>query len=173
MENNFNKDYLTISVGRTRENGVSLSITSDYAYSDRKSRLYVNSKGLCSDVERIWKGRKGSKLQSIVLSFDEIDWYDDMCNVYTTPIVSIGKGSRKAKVGSQQHGSIPKEWGIELEFTFLDTKVVTPLLDAIKSTLGYTFTKDMEKVFKKRFKTFTSADEGSSRYFSLGVEEYA
>lgn len=165
MRRNFT-EYIDIYVSRKNNDDITLTITSDYSGSERKSALYVIERGLVNDVETLWKDRKGTKLKGITLSFDEIDWYDDEVDVYTTPIISIGKGLRKAKVGEQTHGSIPKEWGIDLTFSFSDTKVVTPLLDAIKSSLGYKFTTEMQKSFKKDVKGFMQKKE---RSYSIGL----
>ena len=86
------------------------------------------------------------------VSFDEQDWYDSMTNIYETPIIRIERGLKKAKIGSQDHGSIPKEWGVDLYCTFADTTTNTPILEVVKSALGSYFDVKAEKEFIKALK---------------------
>lgn len=154
MRNLFTDECLTIDVARRDENKIALSISSDYSGSDRKSELYVNGERLAEDVERFWKGIKTKKLLSVNVSFGEIDWYDDMCDVYCTPSVTIKRGLKKAKISHHDHGSIPKDWSVDLFCVFADTTTNTPLLEVIKSALGGHFDSGMEKRFIKELKPF-------------------
>jgi hypothetical protein len=150
MEHLFKRDTIDFDLNR-RENVIHLSISADYSQSDRKSQLYVNGKRLAEQLESTWKRITTTKLKSIRLSFYEIDWYDDMTDIYNTPIVSIKKGLRKAKIDTNEHGSIPKEWGVQVDCKFEDLQTKKPILDTIKEILGSKFTTEMEKDFVKKY----------------------
>ena len=149
----FTQESLSVHVNRlSTDNKISVSISSDYSGSERKSQLYVNDKRLAEEVETFWKSIKTKKLLSMSVSFDEQDWYDSMTNIYETPIIRIERGLKKAKIGSQDHGSIPKEWGVDLYCTFADTTTNTPILEVVKSALGSYFDAKAEKEFIKALK---------------------
>jgi hypothetical protein len=152
MKRNFTKRSLQVNVARGNENTLTLSIGSDYSQSNHKGQLYVNGKRLAETVESFWKSIKTKKLQRLSVSFDEIDWYDSMTNIFTTPIVHIKRGQRKARIDEREHGSIPKDWSFNLTAKFADTTTVTPILEVVKAALGYFFTPKMEKEFKKVMK---------------------
>jgi hypothetical protein len=153
MKRNFVSRGIQINVARTnRDNELRLSVGSDYSRSDHKSRLYVDSKPLAEAVERMWKSIKTKKLLKLNVGFDEIDWYDSMTDIYTTPYVHIERGLKKARIEKQEHGSIPKDWSFELRAIFADTTTVTPILEVVKTALGSYFTPKMEKEFKKVMK---------------------
>jgi hypothetical protein len=59
---------------------------------------------------------------------------------------------KKAKVNQQEHGSIPKDWSVDLFCIFADTTTNTPILEVIKSALGGYFDADLEKKFIKELK---------------------
>ena len=149
----FTQESLSVHVNRlSTDNKISVSISSDYSGSERKSQLYVNDKRLAEEVETFWKSIKTKKLLSMSVSFDEQDCYDSMTNIYETPIIRIERGLKKAKIGSQDHGSIPKEWGVDLYCTFADTTTNTPILEVVKSALGSYFDAKAEKEFIKALK---------------------
>jgi hypothetical protein len=150
MKHLFVQDELQINLNR-RENKLTLSIYSMYTGSNRKSQLYVNGDRLGLELESLWKSIKTTKLKLIQISFDEQDWYDDEVDVYETPVVTIKRGLRKCKIGERSHGSIPKEWGVEMYCIFEDLQTKKPVLDVIKSILGSYFTTEMEKKFVKQY----------------------
>jgi hypothetical protein len=154
MINLFTTECLSIQVGRRQENRIGVSISSDYSGSDRKSQLYVNEERLANQLESFWKGIKTKKLLLANVSFSEIDWYDDMCDVYETPSITIKRGLKKARVGHDEHGSIPKDWSIELYLGFDDTTTNTPILEVVKKALGGFFNAEYEKKFVKELKPF-------------------
>jgi hypothetical protein len=154
LKNLFTKESLSVSVNRIQEDKIRLSISSDFSGSSRKSRLYVNEERISSDVESFWKGIKTKKLLSMSVSFSEIDWYDDMTDVYETPIIRIERGLKRAKVRHKDHGSIPKDWSVDVYFAFNDTTTNTPILEVIKSALGSYFDATAEKEFTKALKPF-------------------
>ena len=86
------------------------------------------------------------------VSFSEIDWYDDMTDVYETPIIRMERGLKKARIGYNDHGSIPKDWSVDVYFTFSDTTKNTPILEVVKSALGSYFNSEAEKKFTKDLK---------------------
>ena len=159
MRNLFTEEELSINVARRQENKIALTISSDYSGSSRKSELYVNEERLATMLESFWKGIKTKKLLLANVSFSEIDWYDDMCDVYETPSITIKRGLKKAKVSHQEHGSIPKDWSVELICIFADTTTNTPILEVVKSALGGFFDAEFEKKFIKELKPFLQKKE--------------
>jgi hypothetical protein len=161
----FTQDTLSVHVNRlSTDNKIRVNISSDYSGSDRKSQLYVNGKRLAEEVETFWKSIKTKKLLSMSVSFNEIDWYDNMTDIYETPIIRIERGLKKAKIGSQDHGSIPKEWGVDLYCTFADTTTNTPILEVVKSALGSYFDTKAEKEFIKALKPLLQKKVTSARW---------
>jgi hypothetical protein len=169
MRNLFTRECLTIQVARRQENKIALTISSDYSGSDRKSQLYVNEQRLATEVESFWKGIKTKKLLLANVSFSEIDWYDDMCDVYETPSITIKRGLKKARISHQEHGSIPKDWSVDLFCMFDDTTTNTPILEVIKSALGGYFNADYEKKFVKELKPFL---QKKTNHINVYSEEY-
>jgi hypothetical protein len=162
MRNLFTRECLTINVARRQENKIALTISSDFSGSSRKSQLYVNEERLATELEFFWKGIKTKKLLLANVSFSEIDWYDDMCDVYDTPSITIKRGLKKAKVSHQEHGSIPKDWSVDLFCVFADTTTNTPILEVIKSALGGFFDADLEKKFIKELKPLLQKKSNSA-----------
>ena len=154
MRNLFTSECLQVGTSRLSDGTIKLEIGSDYSGSSRKSQLYVNEERIAKAVEDFWKSIKTKKLQKLQVSFDEIDWYDDEVDVYSTPVVGIQRGLKRAKITDQTHGSVPKDWGVVLNCVFLDTTTNTPILEVVKSALGGKFTSDLEKQFVKELKPF-------------------
>jgi len=154
MKHNFSADTLEIDISRSSDNGIVIAITSDYSRSQRKSQLYVNEKALAEDVERFWKGIKTKKLLKMSVSFDEIDWYDDMTDMYDTPVIHIQRGLKKARIVYEDHGSIPKEWGFSLVAKIADTTTKTAIVEIIKRAIGSYYNPAMEKKMKKGLTSF-------------------
>lgn len=168
MKNNFTKECLNIHLSRNNDDTITMGISSDFSGSERKQRLYVNEKRLAEQVERFWKSIKTKKLISLQVSFDEMDYYDNEVDVYTTPVIGIKRGLKKARISEQTHGCIPKEWEFILHCRFNDTTTSTPILEVVKSALGSFFTEKHEKELKKSLKPFL---QKKSRYASCEIEE--
>jgi len=122
----------------------------------RKSTLHINEKRLADDMEKFWDTikRKCSKLLSIVTYFNQIDYYDNEVDVYETPTVHLERGKRKAVIGEQSWGAIPKDWEQTIRGTFGESKVIGQYLKFIEDIVGYsayqTFkTKGLEKELRK------------------------
>jgi hypothetical protein len=122
----------------------------------RKSTLYVNEKRLAEDMEKFWDSikRKCSKLLSIGTYFDQIDHYDNEVDVYETPTIRLERGKRKAEIGEQTWGAIPKDWEQIVRGTFGESKVIGQYLKFIEEVVGYstyqTFkAKGLEKELRK------------------------
>ena len=153
MKQNFISNGLSINIIRDRNtNELILSINSEYSQTQHKGRIYPDAPRLATKVEDLWKSIKTKKLQSMGVSFGEIDWYDDMTDVYETPKVSIKRGLRKAVISYREHGSIPKDWDFNLTAQISDTTTSTPIIEVVKKTLGSFFTPKLEKDFKKGLK---------------------
>lgn len=168
MRNYFVRDYLSISVERlSTDNQLRLSISSDFTGSSRKSQLYLNEKRLAGDVESLWKSIKTKKLLKLSVGFGEIDYYDNMTDMYEVPYATIERGLKKARIGFSSHGSIPKDWSCDLVMRFADTSANTPIMEAVKATLGSMFTPKLEKEFVKKLKLVLQKKE---RYASVSQE---
>ena len=164
MRNLFTNECLQVGTSRLSDGTIRLEISSDYAGSNRKSQLYVNEDRLAKAVEDFWKGIKTKKLQKLNVSFSEIDWYDDEVDVYETPSISIQRGLKRAKVSHRTHGSIPKDWSVDLTCVFLDTTTNTPIIEVVKSALGRLYTSDLEKQFVKQLKPFLQKKANYARF---------
>jgi hypothetical protein len=153
MKNNFVPRGLHIGVNRDSETKeLVLWINSDYSRSNHKGRLYVDAKRLASEVESLWKSIKTKKLLRMSVSFDEIDWYDDMTDIYETPKVTIKRGLRKAVISYREHGSIPKDWEFGFNAVIANTTTSTPILIVARYALGSYFNANLEKQFRKALK---------------------
>jgi len=168
MKNNFTKECLHIDLARVSDNEINLGISSDFSGSQRKSPLYVNEKRIAEQVERFWKSIKTKKLVILSVGFGECDYYDNMTDVYETPVVSIKRGLKKARIGEQSHGAIPKEWSFDMSCRFKDTTTSTPILEVVKQALGSFFTEKHEKELKKALKPFL---QKKVRYANWELEE--
>jgi hypothetical protein len=154
MRNLFTNECLQIGTSRLSDGTIKLEISSDYSGSSRKSQLYVNEERIAKAVEDFWKSIKTKKLLKLQVSFDEIDWYDDEVDVYETPRFNIQRGLKKVKVAHRTHGSVPKDWSVDLVCIFADTTTNTPILEVVKSAVGNFLTSDLEKQFVKELKPF-------------------
>ncbi len=159
MTKYFVTDGLTINLSRSTEDQIKLYIGSDFAFSTRKSQLWMPEKEISSEMESLWKKIRTRKLLNMSVHFDEIDYYDNLTNIYDTPIVTMEKGKRKPRISYQQHGSIPKDWGISFNARFEDTRTKTPIMEVIKAVLGYKFTPEIEKKFTKVMTPFLQKKE--------------
>jgi len=165
MRHNFTKECLSINFARVGDNEINMGISSDFSASNRKSQLYVNEKRLAEQVETFWKSIKTKKLVILSVSFGEQDYYDNMIDVYETPVVSIKRGLKKARVGSQSHGAIPKDWSFDMSCKFKDTSTITPILEVVKTALGSYFTEKDEKEFRKLLKPFLQKKVRYENYY--------
>lgn len=168
MKQNFTKDCLSIHMARINGTDINMGISSDYSGSQRKQPLYVNEKRLAEDVERFWKSIKTKKLIIVSVSFQEEDYYDNEVDVYYTPVVSIRRGLKKARIGTQSHGCIPKEWGFDLTCRFADTTTVTPILEVVKAAMGSYLSEKDEKAFIKAVRPFL---QKKAQYADWQIEE--
>ena len=171
MNSNFTKDCLQINLGRNSDNTISVEVSSDYAFSSRKSELRVNEDKLRNEVEQFWKSIRTKKLLSIRVYFDEIDWYDDEVDVYQTPIIAIERGLKKAKISERNHGSIPKDWSINVRMKFDDTTTNTPILEVIEKLLVHKFPTQAKVEIIKKMKPFLRKEEKYVSYYNSNDDE--
>ena len=169
MRNLFTKECFNIEVF-TQDEKIRVYISSDYSGSSRKSQLYVNEERLQQEVESFWKSTKTKKLNQMLVSFDEIDYYDDEVDVYETPRVSMVRGNKKSKVSHNRHGSIPKDWSVDLRMLFEKT-TKKPILDTIKPiTDKFLSVKDMKELEKG----MTQVLQGKTQRYTFNLEnEYS
>jgi hypothetical protein len=166
MNHLFVEDYLSIHVQRTLNDELVISVSSDYSQSERKSSLYVNPDYVSKLVETAWKSIKTKKLKRIQLYFSEIDWYDDMTNIYYTPVVTMRRGARKCNVSSKDHGSIPKDWQVNVRALMADTKTTTPITEVLKVVLGKMFTPNVEKDFISKLRPVLRKESRECSYYN-------
>jgi len=132
--------------------GITVNISSDFGNGqNHKCQLYVNEKSLSSEIENCWKSVKdiSNKIVGVFVYFNEIDYYDNMTNIYNTPVISIQKGQRIIHIDKKEHGSIPKDWEITLLAKFEKVQRITPIISLIEKVLGPYFTTQMSKDFEK------------------------
>jgi hypothetical protein len=133
----FTNNCLSIILERDHDNNLRLHISSDYANGNyHKQKLYIDEKRFAISLEDLWKSIKTKKLQSIRAGFGEIDYYDNMTDIYTTPVVSMMRGKRKAEIEYCNHGSIPKDWSMNLSAVILNTTTINPILEVIETAIG-------------------------------------
>lgn len=165
MKHNFSKE-ISINFNKSTNGDIRMNISSDYSKSPWKSSLHVNDKSISEDLLNLWRSIKTKKLLSMNISFDEIDYYDDMTDIYETPTFFIERGLRKARVGNRQHGSIPKAWSFDLSAKFSETKVITPILEVLRATLGTLFTEAHEKSLTKELRPLL---QGKKTYVDYNI----
>jgi hypothetical protein len=102
--------------------------------------------------------------------FDEIDWYDDEVDVYQTPIVAIERGLKRAKVSERNHGSIPKDWSINVRMKFDDTTTNTPILEVLEKLLVHRFPTQAKVEIIKKMKPFLRKEENYVGYYNSDNE---
>ena len=168
MRNYFDKETLMVNVSKS-ENNVHVRISSDYAQSNHKGRLYVNPTNLERDVKVIWDIAKGSttKINGLSAYFGEIDYYDNMTDVYYTPTVRFTKGKRVSQMGEREHGSIPKDWEFVLSATFSPLKSSTPIIQFVTEAIGRFMSKEDIARLTKDVKSCLSNKKSNDVYFEL------
>ena len=130
--------------------------------------MFACEKRLAKALESTWKAIKTKKLQSLHVGFGEIDWYDDMTDMYSTPTAYMKRGKRIAEVSSREHGSIPKDWSIHLSARILDTTTINPVLEVVKNAIGFTLYKQMEK---QLIKTLRPVLQKKKDHSCFGLED--
>jgi hypothetical protein len=149
MKNLFKEDSLFISITRIDTEELVIEMYSDFSGAERKSPLYVNEEVLVKKVSTAWKSIRTKKLLWLGVHFNEIDWYDNEIDVYTTPSVSIKRGLKIPRVSYTNHGSIPKDWEVVVRARIADTKAITPILEVITEVCGNLFEGKLKEDFIK------------------------
>lgn len=143
-----------------------LTVSGDYRYSERKSRLHVNEDRIKSDVLSLWKSLKSKKIKRLHTCFDEIDWYDNMTDMYITPVVIMERGKKLPVVIDRTHGSIPKEWSFNVSVELDNVKQKNVIFDILYQLLGRIFSENVQKEFQKELKLFLQGKKESVFYFT-------
>jgi len=149
MKNLFKEDSLFISITRIENEELVIEMYSDFSGAERKSPLYVNVRKLMEKVSAAWKSIKTKKLLWLGVHFNEVDYYDNEIDVYTTPSVSIRRGLKIPRVSHITHGSIPKDWEVVVRARIADTKAITPILEVITEVCGNLFEGKLKEDFIK------------------------
>ena len=171
MNKNFTSDCLEIRIeretfGNTSETFLMLYITSDYANSSHKSALHVDGDRLAKQLEEVWKSIKTKKIEYMNAFFSEIDHYDDETDIYYTPSVFIKRGLKKAKLGTDSHGAIPKDWTYNVVARFKETSTVGPIIEVIKKVLSNKFTLKIEKEFTQALRIVLQKTMNIAMYYN-------
>lgn len=148
----FVKDGIIIQFQRNHDNFFELSIRGDYVNSARKSRLGINTDSFTNTVSNFWNSIKNKVVIGITVFFDEIDYYDDMTDIYETPLIMMEKGKSKPIVRKRQHGSIPKDWGIVLVVKISKIKSSKIVMDIINNIVSCGPSNGFNKTDVNRFK---------------------
>jgi len=158
MRNLLEKQTLSIGTRQLPSGLIAVDVQSDFnGY--RKSQLYVNEERVGKTIEEFWKRvrSKTTKIESVSAFFNGIDHYDNMTDMYETPTFKIGKGKKKVQIGSDEHGSIPKDWEFELCGVFQPMQQSTPIKTFIEA-LDILSTKEVEDVMKVIKKSFSKKE---------------
>ncbi len=161
------EDDVTISLQKATDNIIQMLIRSDYRNSLRKDKIYFGEKKIDeiqNELKERWKATKTKKLKSAVFYFEEIDWYDNLTDIYSTPMFSIRRGKQKPQVTYQSHGAIPKEWGATLCFTIETTSKITPLMEIVDKFFNVGFNKEERKKLKKMFRYVLTGNIGFGQF---------
>jgi hypothetical protein len=179
MYRNFDKRTATINVSKeqirvpkkdgTSElvDGINVYITSDLPNQNcHKSQLYINQKAFANEVDACWRSVKeiSNKIISLQVHFEEVDYYDNMTNMYSTPVFQIKKGQRVVHINEREHGSIPKDWEIALNAKFENCQRVAPITGLIEKVLGPYFTTAMANDFEKAIRPLLQGKVNSVNY---------
>jgi len=158
------EEYFEFTITRKGDR-LFVSISADYP-DCRKSRLGISEKYVTADLKAVWSKSKSTKLEAVTTYFSEVDYYDDMTNVYTTPVVRIKGG--KIEIGESEHGSIPKAWNTNVVAVFKDMKTIPPITKLIKSVLGSHYSKFEDGIIK----AFRPVLQGKQNHNSYYANEY-
>lgn len=172
MQKYFTGENLSISLDRDTAGNLTLHISGDAALNCRKSKLYVNEERLAKDMEEFWKGCTSRKVVGASVGFSEIEHYDNITNIYQTPVVSIGRGARKARIRHCEHGSIPKDWSVEVHAKIKPCSVITPLMDIITRTAGRFIAPDKKKDLEAKLRPVIQGKLTRASYWVEYSEEY-
>jgi len=168
----FTNECLSISLERNKDGNLSLHICSDFGNQRfHKSQLNVCEKRLATEVEKTWKDIKTKKLQTLFVGFGEIDYYDNMTDRYETPTAYIKRGKKRAEIGSREHGSIPKDWNVNLHANILNTTTIGPVLEVVKNGIGISLYKPIEKLLIKSFRPVLQKKKEYASYYSENTED--
>jgi hypothetical protein len=165
----FNRDYISINLERLPDNKTSIRISGDYNRSPRKSRLYFDAEILKKDTLTLWKSIKTPKLEKLCFYFGEIDWYDDLTDIYYTPVSIMQKGKKLPESFPSAHGSIPKDWSFNILMHFNDIKQKKVIFDVLDKILGFEFNDTVKKDFLKELKPFLGG-KVNNIYFNLNED---
>lgn len=147
-----------ISINRSN-NVVSVSVEVDL--NNRKSRLYINENKAEERFTNLLDTVKTfSKFKKLILNYDEIDYYDNLVDVYETPYIFFEKGSgkRKPTIDHIEHGCIPKDWTESFNLFLEDPKTMKPI-QVYLEYFNIKLTPKQEKEIRKAMK-------GESTYYS-------
>lgn len=165
MNNYLCKNELSISVRKMIPNeagqAIRIMIQSDFNGECHKERLYVDKKDLEKHLKELWPLLKAAsgKVLSASISFDHIDYYDDMTEPYTTPSAYIKRGLTNPKMGYREWGSIPKDWSTEVGISFAATTRATPIMKALDVALGSLINHLDRKKLQKKLQELLSAKD--------------
>ena len=148
------------SLSVNKSNGlVRVDVTIDL--DNRKSTLRITDKKAEERFNKILtKVKAFSKFTNLSLTYNEIDYYDNIVDVYHTPYIHFKKGDNKRKptVSHCEHGCIPKNWEECFALGLEDPKTIKPI-EVFLSQFNI-------KLNGKQLKEVRKAMKGESSYYS-------
>lgn len=118
---------------------------------NRKSKLHISDKNAETRFGKILtKVKSFSKFKKLSLSYNEIDYYDDLIDIYETPYINYtkGVGKRKPTIAHCEHGSIPKDWEECFILALDNPKTIKPVEVFLKQFNISLKTKQLKEVRK-------------------------
>lgn len=148
------------SINISRYNGI-VKIDVDVELNNRKSKLHITKKSAELTYNNVMdKVKIFSTFNGLSLCYNEIDYYDNLTDVYETPYIHFikGKGKRKPTISSQEHGCIPKDWSETFSLLLDNPKTIKPIeifLSEFNISLDTKQLKDVRKAVKGESSYFT------------------
>jgi len=121
---------------------------------NRKSTLHISDKKAEEKFTNLLETVKTfSKFKKLSLSYNELDYYDNMVDVYDTPYIHFekGTGKRKPTIDHQEHGAIPKDWSENFDLFLEDPKTMKPI-EIFLEYFNIKLTPKQEKEIRKAMK---------------------
>ncbi len=142
------------SINVYRSNGIVKIDVSIDVENNRKSELHISDKRAEEKFNKVLtKVKAFSKFKRLSLSYNEMDYYDNMIDVYETPYINYtkGAGKRKPTISHCEHGCIPKEWEECFSLTLDNPKTIKPI-EVFLNHFNITLTSKQLKEIRKAMK---------------------
>ena len=165
------RDTQQISISANREKGTARVTCVMEKPDNRKAPLHISRKRMGDEVEKFWKDLRplSTKIQSLSVGFDHIDWYENYGEYtggndgsYDVPVFSIKRGLKKVRIEEDYETDVPKEWEIRVSCVFKLTKTKTPYMAFIEGCFGVGFTSTNQKKIEKELRKVLQGKKDST-----------